>query len=157
MSTPVEPNPQGYPTLCPSLNFLDTKKAIAFYIEAFGACERFRMPGPGDTIMHAEVQIGDSVLMLSDASEHWHAPAAETLGACPTLLSVRCEDVDAACKQALEAGAEVLMPLENMPWGERCTMLKDPFGYRWTLVQHIEDVTPEEVERRLKEAGMWAQ
>lgn len=147
MST-VSPIPEGNHTLTPSLNFKDAKAAAAFYEKAFGAVKLFDICGPDGTVYHCEMQVGDSRLLFSQEMPEQHAPSAETAGACPTLLRIYTEDCDQLFNQAVAAGAEVLTPPEDQFWGDRVAALRDPFGYRWNLATHVEDVPPEEIMRR---------
>ncbi len=142
--------PEGYHTLTPSLNLKGAVKALEFYKKALNAVERFTFPGPGDTIMHGEFQIGDSVVMFSDESPDWGALSPQSVGGCPLSLNLYVENCDASFKQATDAGAETLRPPATYPWGERSAMIEDPYGYRWSFMQHVEDVTPEQLEERMK-------
>jgi PhnB protein len=139
----AKPIPEGYHTVTPFLNVKGAAEAIAFYAQAFGAKERFRMPGPNNLIMHCELQIGDSVLMISDAMTQ--APTQSS-----THLFV--EDADACFKRATLAGAKVEMPLQDMFWGDRYGVVSDRWGNRWSIATHKEDVAPAEIERRAAEA-----
>jgi PhnB protein len=147
MSTPGVPD--GYHTLTPSLNLNDANAAIDFYQKAFGAIERFRMPGENGGVMHGEFQIGDSVVMFCDEAPDWGALSPKSVGGCPLSLNLYVEDCDALTTRATEAGAEVLRPPTTYPWGERSSMVVDPFGFRWAICTHVEDVSPEEIQRRL--------
>lgn len=149
MSSSVSYRPEGLATLTPSLNLKGARKALAFYREAFGAVERFVMPGPGDSVMHGELQIGDSVVMFCDEAPDWDALSPETMGGCPISLNLYFPDCDAVTAQAEKAGAKVLRPPTTYPWGERSAMIVDPFGYRWAICTHVEDVPAEEIMRRL--------
>lgn len=149
MSTPVKPIPDGYHTLTPYLIFKDSAAAIDFYKKAFNATEIMRMPGPGGTIMHAEIKIGDSHLMMADECPQMGALSPETVGGSPIFLALYVENVDALTAQAIGAGATVVKPVENQFYGDRSGTVADPFGYRWTIGTHIEDVTPEEMKRRM--------
>jgi PhnB protein len=148
MSQSVKPVPEGFHTATPYLVVRGAAKAIDFYTQAFGAKELYRMPGPDGKISHAEIQIGDSILMLGDENLEWGAQSPETLGgsACHVLLYV--ESADAVVERAVAAGAQVTMPLQDMFWGDRYGKLKDPFGHEWSVATHIEDVPPEEMEQR---------
>ncbi|MGF1485291.1 MAG: VOC family protein [Opitutales bacterium] len=148
MSTESHP---PYRTITPSLNFKNTREAIEFYSKVFGAKQLKLIKAPDGGVVHAEVQFGDCIVMMSDANAEWNAPSPMDCGGSPTLLSFQSEDCDTLFNQAVEAGSEILMPMEDTFWGERMGMVKDPFGYRWSLGKHIEDVTPEEVEKRMKE------
>ena len=139
----VKAIPDGYHSVTPFLNIKGAAEAIDFYKQAFGAEERGgRAPGPGGTIMHAELKIGDSVIMLSDAVMN---PPTQS------CLHLYVSDANAAWKRALEAGATVVMPLNDMLWGDRYGAVADRWGNRWTIGQHIEDVSPAEMERRMAE------
>ena len=108
------------------------------------------MATPDGTVMHAEIQIGDARIMLSDEFPDWGVLSAQTIGGSPTTLYIYCEDVDAMTKQAIAAGAKELQPVMDQFWGDRSGKIEDPFGYRWGLATHIEDVSPEEMDRRSK-------
>ena len=147
--TDVQPIPPGYHTVTPYLIVNNAAEAIDFYSRAFGATEKLRMPGPGGFIMHAEIQIGDSVVMLSDEHPDVGAFSPETVGGNPVSMMIYSEDVDAAFARAIEAGAQEVMPIEDMFWGDRYGRLADPYGHVWGIATHIEDVGPEELEARL--------
>jgi PhnB protein len=147
-----KPVPEGYHTVTPALVVDGAADAIEFYERAFGAQERYRMPGPGGTIAHAELQIGDSVVMLSDAFPQSYTQPPRQVGTTTVGVFLYVEDVDALFQQAVDAGAEVTMPLETQFWGDRFGSVKDPFGHSWSLASHVEDVSPEEMERRGREA-----
>ena len=140
----VNPIPEGYHTLTPYLYFDGATKAIEFYKEAFGAKERMRLAGPDGTIGHAELEIGDSVLMMADLP----AKSPSSLGATSVAFVLYVRDVDAAFQQALSAGARLHQPLENKFYGDRMGTIIDPFGHEWSLGSHIDDVSPEEMQRR---------
>lgn len=128
-------------------------QAVEFYQKAFGA----ELVGggihktPDGRVMHAELKVGDSRFMLANEFPEMGGASAKTLGGSPVVLNLYSEDVDAMFDQAVKAGAQVTMPLENQFWGDRYGQIKDPFGHSWALGQHIEDVTPEEMERRSRE------
>ena len=147
-----KPVPEGYHTVTPALSIEGAAAAIEFYGRAFGARERFRMPGPGGTIAHAELEIGDSVVMLSDPFPHSDVTPPTQLGGTSVSIFLYVEDVDRLFQQAIDAGATVTMPLEDMFWGDRFGTLVDPYGHHWSLATHVEDVTPEEMEERGKQA-----
>lgn len=153
MSDSVSFKPEGYHTLNPYFAVHDAAAAIEFYKEAFGATERTRMNGPGGSIMHAELQIGDSVLMLGDEAPEMGASSPKTIGDTPVGLMVYVENVDQAFAKAVEAGAEVEMPPMDMFWGDRFCKLKDPFGHKWSLATHVEDVDDEEMAKRAAAAA----
>jgi len=147
----VKPIPDGYHSLTPYLCVQGGNAAIEYYKKAFGATEMFRMDGPGGTIAHAELRIGDSVIMLSDENIEWGALSPKTVGGTPTGLMLYVENVDEVFARALEAGGEVVKPLTDQFYGDRSGTLTDPFGHKWTVGTHIEDVSPEEMERRMAE------
>jgi len=148
----VEPIPEGYHSVTPYLAVEDANRAIEFYKEAFGAEEVVRMPGPEGKIAHAELQIGDSKLMLSDPFEQSSVrPPAERGGPTASIF-LYVDDVDATFEQATDAGATVTMPLEDMFWGDRFGSVTDPFGHVWSLATHKEDLTEEEMAERTKAA-----
>ena len=149
----TQPVPEGYSTLMPYLAVEDASAAIDFYQRAFGAKERARMSGPGGSIMHAELEIGDSVLMLSDPFPQASTEPPKKLGGTSVNLMTYVEDTDAAYKQAIDAGATSMMEPDDMFWGDRFSLVQDPFGHTWTIATHIEDVSPEEMQKRSEE---WA-
>ena len=149
---PVKPVPDGYHTITPYLVVNDAAGAIEFYQKAFGAKEYARMPGPTGKVMHAELKIGDSMLMLSDEMPQSDAKAPSSIGGTSCSVFLYVEDVDALFKQATAAGAKTIMPPMDMFWGDRFGKLTDPFGHSWGMATHKEDLTPEEVDRRGKEA-----
>ena len=149
----VKAIPEGYYSLTPYLVIKGAAKAMEFYAKAFGAVEMVRMPGPGDHVMHAEMKIGNSMLMLADESpERGHLSPA-TLGGTSSSVMLYTDDVDATFKRAVEAGATVEMPPADMFWGDRMGNLKDPFGHNWAIATHKEDVSPEEMEKRMQAQG----
>jgi PhnB protein len=152
MKTNVKPVPDGYHTVTPYLIVKDGARAIEFYKNAFGAKEIFRMLGPDGKIGHAEIQIGDSRIMLGSESPQMGSRSPETLKGTPVGIFVYLEDVDAAFKRAVSAGAKEQQPPQDMFWGDRYGKVIDPFGHEWQLATHKEDLTPEEVGRRAKAA-----
>ncbi len=151
MSNQVKAIPEGYHSITPYLIVDDAHEAIEFYKKAFNAKELFRMAGPDDTIGHAELQIGNSRFMLADESQMMGTESPNTLGGCPVSLMVYVENVDSAFNQAVQAGAKIKVELKDQFWGDRSGSLEDPFGHRWSLASHIEDVPPSEMEKRMKE------
>ena len=149
MSTKPKPIPDGYHTVTPYLILKDAAKAIDFYQKAFGAIEMVRMPGPGGKVMHAEIKIGDSPIMLADECPEMDALSPQTVGGSPIFIVLYVPDVDALSKQAVAAGAKVVRPVQNQFYGDRSGTFADPFGYRWTIGTHVEDVSPEEMQRRM--------
>lgn len=153
MSKPIQPIPDGYHSVTPYLIINGAAKAIDFYQRAFGARERMRLPGPGDIVMHAEMELGGSVIMLADECPPMNALGPQTLGGSPVLLHLYVPDADAMFAAAVAAGAKVEQPLENKFYGDRSGSVVDPFGHRWTLSTHVEEVSPEEIGRRLAAMG----
>jgi PhnB protein len=146
MTPKVNPIPQGYHTVTPNLVVQDGAKALEFYKKAFGAEERMRMPGPDGNILHAEFRIGDSIIMLGDEMPDM-AKSPKAYGGTPVRFYVYVENVDAAWKRAVDAGAKSVMPLQDMFWGDRTGCLEDPFGHLWNLAQHVSNPTPEEMQK----------
>jgi PhnB protein len=138
--------PAGYRTVTPSLVLKDAHRAVEFYKQAFGAEERFRMSTPDGKVAHAELQIGDSIMMLSEATREPVTSAS---------LYLYVPNVDAVIQRAIAAGAQANMPAADMFWGDRFGSMSDPFGVRWGIATHIEDVAPEELKKR--EAQLFAQ
>jgi PhnB protein len=150
MSSKVSAIPQGYHSITPSITCRDAARAIEFYKNVFGAQAINIMPGPGGRVMHAELRIGDSVIMLAD--EFPGMSAAPTPTSTPSFyLFLYTEDVDTMFNRAAAAGCQVTMPLQNMFWGDRYGKVTDPFGHQWGLATHVEDVAPAEMERRSAE------
>jgi uncharacterized glyoxalase superfamily protein PhnB len=146
--TMTKPIPEGYHTITPTFAFKNTRKAIEFYKKAFGATEKYVMPGPdGQGVMHAELKIGDSTIMLGDENPEYSCKSAETLGGSPISLYLYVKDVDAAFERAVSAGGTSQMPVQDMFWGDRVGTFLDPFGHRWSLATHVADVSPEEMAR----------
>jgi PhnB protein len=146
---PVKPIPEGYNTVTPYLIISGAAKALDFYGAAFGAKERMRLPMPGDKIAHAEIEIGDSVIMLADESPEMGAKSPTSLGGTPMGICLYVTDADAVFQRAVSAGAKVERPLQNQFYGDRSGTIVDPFGHKWTIATHVEDVTPEEIGRRM--------
>jgi PhnB protein len=144
----VKPIPDGYHTVTPYITCKGAAKALDFYKTAFGAKEIMRYD-MGGTIGHAEVRIGDSVVMLSDEFPQMGAVSPKTLGGTPFGLCIYLPDVDAAVAKAVAAGCTIERPLQNQFYGDRSATLLDPFGHKWTLATHVEDVSPEEMKRRM--------
>jgi PhnB protein len=146
---PVSPVPPGYHTLTPYLIVDDAARALAWYAQAFGARELMRLPAPGGRIGHAEIEIGDSRLMLADETPAIGAKPPGAYGGSPVSLHLYVPDVDATVAQAVAAGATVERGPEDKFYGERMGSLLDPFGHTWHVSTHIEDVTIDEIERRM--------
>jgi uncharacterized glyoxalase superfamily protein PhnB len=139
--------PHGYHTVTPSLFVAGASEAIEFYKKALDAEERSRFPGPDGKIMHAEIRIGDSIIMLADEMPDYGGRGPKSVGGTPVSFFVYRENVDAAWKRAIDAGAKEVMPLIDQFWGDRAGCLEDPFGHQWWLAQHIQDLTPEELNK----------
>ena len=150
MTTQVKAIPEGFHSVTPSFTFKDSKKAIEFYKKAFGAKALDLFPSlDGKGVMHATVQIGNSIFMMGDempGSENC-SKSAETLGRSPISLYLYVSDADAAFKQAVSAGGIVVMPVDDMFWGDRAGTLKDPFGYTWMIATHKQDLTPDQMRK----------
>lgn len=155
MTAPARPNPipDSYRRITPCLTVRDGVKALEFYAAVFGAVERMRMPGPGGTIAHAEIQIGDSVVIVEDENPQrgTNAPPAGGLPGFPAYLFIYVEDVDAVLARAAELGATVQRQAEDQFYGDRDGYIVDPFGHGWTVASHVEDVAPQEMARRMAE------
>jgi PhnB protein len=147
MATKVKKIPDGYTTLTPVLSLRDAASGIEFYKRAFGAEELFRMHRPDGKIMHAELRIGTSRVMLGEEAPEWDCHSPQSLGATPVQFYVYVEDVDAAFRKAIDAGAKQTMPVADMFWGDRLGAVVDPFGHRWSLATHKADLTPEQLEQ----------
>jgi PhnB protein len=147
----VKPIPDGYPRVSPYLCVDGAAAAIEFYRDVLGGTERVRMPSPGDKIGHAELQIGDSLVMLSDEFPEMGMRAPKTIGGTPVTISLYVEDVDGVFDRAVKAGAKELRPVENQFYGDRTGQFEDPFGHRWSVATHVEDVSPDEMARRASE------
>ncbi len=148
----VKPIPEGYNSLNAYLSVSDAAAAIEYYTEVFGAKERLRMDGPDGKIGHAELQVGDSVLMLADPNPQSNYTPPKELGGTSAGLLLYVEDVDAVVLKATEAGATLTMPVEDMFWGDRFGQVTDPFGHAWQIATHKEDLTEEEIAERSKAA-----
>jgi PhnB protein len=144
----AKPIPDTYPRVSPYLSIDGASEAIEFYKKILGATERGRMPGPDGKIGHAEIQIGDSVIMMSDAMPEMGAVDPKKLGGSAVTLTVYVEDVDKTFKEAIKAGAKELQPVEDRFYGDRSGAFEDPWGHKWNVQTHIEDVSPEEMEKR---------
>ena len=149
---PPKPVPEGYHTLTPYLAVDDASEAIEYYKEAFGAKERVRMDTPDGKIGHAELEIGDALLMLSDPFPQASTKPPKEIGGTSASVFMYVEDVDAVVKKAVDAGASVTMEVADQFWGDRFGTVTDPFGHVWSIATHIEDLTPEEIEERSKAA-----
>ena len=144
----VNPIPAGYHSVTPYLSIKGAAAAIDYYKEAFGATELFRMAGPDGKIGHAEIKIGNSPIMLADEYPEMEFVSPQTLGGSPVGLMIYVEDVDTMFQRAISKGAKEIKPLQDQFYGDRSGTLKDPFGHVWTVATHVEDVAPEEMEKR---------
>jgi len=144
----VKPIPEGYPRVTPYLAIDGASDAIEFYKKILGATERFRIPAPGGRVGHAEIQIGDSVIMMADTSPEMNFVDPKKLGNTAVNLVVYVEDVDKTFKAALKAGATETQALEDKFYGDRAGQFEDPWGHRWDVMTHVEDVSPEEMQKR---------
>ncbi|HYG24695.1 MAG TPA: VOC family protein [Verrucomicrobiae bacterium] len=151
MQSKPNPIPKGFHSVTPYLAIKGASEAIEFYKRALGATERFRLPGPdGKTVGHAELVIGDSIIMVADEFPGMNT-SPTTVKATTVCFAVYVENVDQAFEKAIKAGGTVRYPVENKFWGDRAGTFEDPFGHQWSLMTHVEDVPPHEMERRMKE------
>lgn len=148
MITQARPIPEGYHTATPYLIITNAAKAVEFYKEAFGATELSRLATPDGKVGHAELKIGDSRIMLTDEWPEWDARSPQTIGGSPVVIMLYVEDVDAVVSRAVAAGAKLDQPVVDQFYGDRSGSITDPFGHRWTIATHMEDVSPEEMRRR---------
>jgi PhnB protein len=148
----VRPIPEGYHTVTPYLYVRGATAAIDFYRNVFGAAEIVRMAGPDGRIMHAELKIGDSVVMLGDENLQVGMLSPQTVGGFSTGLHVYVENSDAVVKKMVDSGGKVLRPIKNQFYGDRSASVLDPFGHMWSVATHIEDVSPEEMKKRMTAA-----
>lgn len=148
----VKPIPEHYHTLTPYMTVRDAARAIEFYKKAFGATERGVMKGPDGKVMHAELMIGDSILMLGDEFPEYGAVSPQSTGGSSMGLHIYVKDVDAAFDRAVKAGAQVEMPVSEQFWGDRYGKLKDPFGHKWSIATHTKDLSADEMKRNMEEA-----
>jgi PhnB protein len=148
----VKPIPEGYPRVTPYLHVSGAAAAIDFYTDILGAEERMRMPGPEGKLGHAELQIGESIVMLADEFPDMGIRGPKSIGGTAVTLHLYVEDVDAVFDAALTAGATSIRAVENQFYGDRTAQFEDPFGHRWNIASHVEDVPPEEMEKRMAAA-----
>jgi len=144
--------PEGYPQISPYLHVDGASAAIDFYTSVFGATERMRMAAPEGKIGHAELEIGDAVVMLSDEYPEMGIRGPKAIGGTPVTINVYVDDVDRVFARAVSAGATALRPVEAQFYGDRAGQFEDPFGHRWSVATHVEDVPPDEMEKRAAEA-----
>jgi PhnB protein len=148
MPVAVKPIPEGYHSVTPYLTLSGASDAIAFYKRALGASEVMRMADPGGKVHHAEISIGDSRIMMADEHPEMQVLIPKTIGGSPVSLYVYVEDVDAMVERAVAAGAKLVRPVEDQFYGDRTGAIEDPFGYRWFIATHKEDLTMDEIQRR---------
>jgi PhnB protein len=151
MAKKAQAIPKGYHTVTPNLFVAGAVKAIDFYKKALGAEELMRFAGPDGKIMHAEIKIGDSIIMVADEMLDQGVKGPKSLGGSPVSLFIYGENVDAAWKRAIDAGAKPLIPLDDQFWGDRGGCIEDPFGHHWWLAQHTQDLTPDEIRKGAEE------
>jgi PhnB protein len=144
----VKPIPDGYPRVSPYLCVDGASAAIDFYCSVLGARERMRMPGPDGRVFHAELELGDSMIMLGDQNPDIDVRGPRAIGGTPMMMHAYVEDVDSVFERAVSAGAKALRPVEDQFYGDRSGRFEDPFGHRWDVATHVEDVPPEEMEKR---------
>lgn len=152
MKTSAKYIPDGFHAVTPYLTVKNAAQAIDFYKRAFGARERVRMPTPDGKVAHAELQIADSILMLGEECPERGNVSPETLEGTPVGLALYVQNVDEAFNRAVDAGASVKEPVSDKFWGDRAGLLSDPFGHKWMLLTHVEDVSPEEMKKRMAQA-----
>jgi PhnB protein len=144
----AKPIPEGFHTLTPHLNVRNAAGAIEFYKNVFGAKELSRMPGPnGKGIMHAELKFGDSILMLCDEYPEFNCKSPQQLNGTPVAIHVYVPNVDDVFQKAITAGAQTLMPVQDMFWGDRYGKFADPFGHEWSIATHQRDLSPQEMQK----------
>jgi PhnB protein len=148
----VKPIPEGYPRVTPYLIVQGASHAIDFYSSILGAQERMRMAGPDGSIGHAELSLGDSVVMIADEYPDLGAVSPQTVGGTPVMIHVYVEDVDDVFAKAIAAGAKELQAVEDKFYGDRSGTFEDPFGHQWSVASHVEDVPPDEMEQRAAQA-----
>ena len=151
--SPVNPIPEGYPRLSPYLCVENAARAIDFYTAVLGATVKMRMDGPDGKIGHAELALGDSIIMLADEYPDMGFLSPARIGGTAVTLHTYVEDVDAVFEKALAAGAKSLRPVENQFYGDRSGQFEDPFGHRWNVASHVEDIDEEEMARRAEQAA----
>lgn len=147
----VKPIPDGYRSVTPYLVVDGGSEAIEFYKQVFDATELMRLPGPGGKIMHAEIRIGDSMVMLADEFPDMNIHGPHSIGGSPVGICLYVENADETFNRAVESGANVERPIADQFYGDRTGTVIDPFGHKWTVCTHIEDVTPEEIQKRMGE------
>lgn len=148
MSNAVKPIPEGFHSVTPYLMIKDAAAAIEYYKKVFGATEAGRLDGPGGKIAHAEIKIGDSIIMVADEFPQWGNRSPQSLGGSAVVIALYVEDVDRVFGEAVAAGGKTLIPVADRFYGDRSRRLEDPFGHIWLIATHKEDLSSEEIERR---------
>jgi len=149
----VKAIPEGMHSITPHLVCAGAADAIDFYKKAFGATEEMRLPGPDGKLMHGAVRIEGSVVMLVDENPQWGALGPKALKGSPVTIHVYVSDVDAFVAKAVKAGAKVIMPIDDMFWGDRYGIIEDPFGHHWSVATHVRDVRPEDLSQAMRQAA----
>lgn len=149
----VQPVPEGYPRVTPYLSVDGAAEAIDYYTEVLGATERYRLPAPDGKLGHAELSVGDGLIMLADPAPDIGFDHPGSLGGSPVAIHVYVDDVDAVFEKALARGGTEVRAPENQFYGDRNGTFLDPWGHRWSIATHVEDVTPEEMAKRMSEMG----
>jgi PhnB protein len=144
----VKPIPDGYPRVTPYLIVDGGEAAIGFYTKVLGATERMRMPSPGGRIGHAELELGDGLIMLADEHPEMEILGPRSVGGSPVTINAYVDDVDSVFDRAIAEGATSKRPVENQFYGDRSGQFEDPFGHRWSIATHVEDVPPDEMAKR---------
>ena len=153
MAAKVNPIPKGYEGAIPYLIIKGAANALEFYKKAYGATEIMRIPAPGGTVGHAEIKIGDAIIMLADEFPEMNHKSPQTLGGTPVTILIYVPDVDAFVKRAVAAGAKAVTPVETKFYGDRSGTLEDHFGHLWHFATHVEDVPPDEMAKRAASTG----
>jgi PhnB protein len=148
----VKAIPEGYHSITPYIIVDDAKKALEFYTKVLGGKETVRMAGEGGRIMHAEVKLGNSMIMLADENPQWQAKSPKAFGGSPVTLMFYCDNVDELVNKAVTGGATLRAPVSNQFYGDRMGTVIDPFGHTWHIATHVEDVSPEELKKRMASA-----
>lgn len=152
-ASPVRAIPEGMHTVTPHLVVNGATDAIDFYRRAFGAVELLRVPAPDGKLMHACLRIGDSAVMLVDEFPEWNSLGPKSRNGTSVTIHLYVEDADALAQRAVAAGAKVVMPVQEMFWGDRYGLVEDPFGHQWSIATHVRDVSPEELQKGAQNAG----
>jgi PhnB protein len=151
MAATTKKIPEGMHTVTPHLVSAGASDAIDFYKKAFGAVEVSRLPGPDGKLMHGSFRIGDSIVMIADEFPDYGSVGPKSLKGTPVVVHLYVEDADAFAKRAVDAGAKLTLPVQDMFWGDRYGQLEDPFGHRWSVATHVRDLTPEEMEKAMQD------